>query len=209
MNIHGSSVNRLFAVLLAFFFVVFSAQAHAFYTVHKVKGFRMFITFQSALDKTSTETIKEHDLLDELTEGQPGKKDQLAAVIDCNDPSLITLVVWDKERNVIAEGSDTIPLNVIEMVTDRKGNRDRTIALLDADALIGSGLIAASVKFKETKNKHLPPDLDPDDETFCVSSVYGISVAGHIDTDEGFGIVWGGKFKFNRPMASVSSSPFE
>ena len=209
MNIHGSYANRVFALIITFLFLVFSAQAHAFYTVHKVKGFRMFITFQSALDKRNTETIKEHDLLDELTEGRPGKKDQLAAVIDCNDPSLITLVVWDMGLNEIAEGSDTIPLNVVEMVIDRKGNKDRTIALIDADALIGSGLIVASVKFKESKNKHLPPDLNPDDETFCISKVDGISAAGHIETEEGHGIVWGGKFKFNRPMATVSSSPFE
>ena len=81
--------------------------------------------------------------------------------------------------------------------------------VIDADALIGSGLIVASVKSKESKNKHLPPALNPDDETFCISKVDGISAAGHIETEEGHGIVWGGKFKFNRPMATVSSSPFE
>jgi hypothetical protein len=188
--------------------LAWSMQAYSFYTVHKVQQLEMYITFQAALGNTNTETLKENDILSELSAGRPDKKDVLAAVIDCNDPHLITLVVWNMVQEDIAAGSSMIPLDVIEYVTDRQKNRDRTIALLDAESLLGGGLITANVKFKEIKVNKIPPGADPGDETFCVSRLDGLSVAGYIDTIDGFGIVWGGRLAFGNAMTSITNFTF-
>ena len=100
--------------------LAWSTPAYSFYTVHKVRQLGMYITFQTGLGNTDTETLKENDILNELSTGRPDKEDVLAAVIDCNDPHLITLVVWNLDQDAIAVGSSMIPLDVIEYVTDRQ-----------------------------------------------------------------------------------------
>ena len=112
-------------MLVASLCLACSMQAYSFYTVHKVQKLQMYITFQAGLGNTDTETIKKDDIIDELSAGRSNKKDVLAAVIDCNDPRLITLVVWNMEQDDIAIGSSMIPLNVINYVTDRKKNKER------------------------------------------------------------------------------------
>ena len=97
-----------------------------------------------------------------------------------------------------------IPMVVINYETESENNREKNIALLDAQALFGSGYITAKVQFKEIKDKIIPPDTDPGDETFCVTRLDGLSIAGYIDTEEGFGIVWGGRFSFKNQMTSIT-----
>jgi len=204
----SEKIIRALMLFVASLCLAWSTQAYSFYTVHKVRQLAMYITFQAGLGNTDTETITKDDILNELSAGRPDKKDMLAAVIDCNDPHLITLVVWNRDQEAVAAGSSMIPLDVIEFVTDRQKNKDKTIALLDAESLLGGGLITANVKFREIKDKMIPPDADPGDETFCVSGLDGLSVAGYIDTIDGFGIVWGGRLSFDNAMTSITSFTF-
>ena len=205
---YNSGIARLCVLCAAGLCLVWSTQSYSFYTVHKVQRLEMYITFQAGLGNTDTETVKEDDIINELSAGRPDKKDVLAAVIDCNDSHLITLVVWNLEQGDIAVGSSMIPLDVVNYVTDRQKNKERTIALLDAESLLGGGFITANVRFKEIKDNRIPPGADPADQTFCVNRLDGLSVAGYIETADGFGIVWGGKLKFGGPMTSMTSFTF-
>jgi hypothetical protein len=199
------TIIRAAMMMAASLCMVWTTHAYAFFTVHKIRQLEMNITFQAGLGNTDTDTVKRDDILNELSAGRPGKHDALAAVVDCNNPYLITVVVWDMDTQDVAAGSSTIPMYVINYVAETSGNKEKTIALLDAQALFGTGYITAKVKFKESRGKHIPPDADPGDETFCISSLDGLSIAGYIDTDQGFGIVWGGRFAFRRPMTSLTT----
>jgi hypothetical protein len=167
---------------------LWSSQAYSFYTVHRIKRLEMYITFQAGLGNTDNDTIKANDILNELTAGRPNKKDVLAAVVNCNDPYQMTVVVWNTEVQDVAAGSSMIPMYVIDYVTESGKYKDRSTVLLD-----------------EIKGKRIPPGADPTDNTFCVSSLQGLSIAGYIDTDQSFGIVWGGMFEFGKPIASITS----
>lgn len=199
--IAGRAVMMFIVCLCA----VWSTQACSFYTVHKINKLEMYITFQAGLGNTDNDTIRASDILNELSAGRPEKKDVLAAVIDCNDPYQMTVVVWNTELKDVAVGSSMIPMYVIDYVTESNKNKESSIVLLDAQPLFGNGYITARVNFREIKAKRVPPDADPADETFCVSRLDGLSIAGYIDTDQGFGIVWGGMFMFGKPMASITS----
>jgi len=187
------------------FCMLWSTQAHSFYTVHKIKKLEMYITFQAGLGNTDNDTINASDILNELSAGRPNKRDVLAAVINCNDPYQMTVVVWNTDVQDVAAGSSMIPMYVIDYVTESGKNKESSTVLLDAQPLFGNGYITAQVKFSEIKEKRIPPGTDPTDNTFCVSSLQGLSIAGYIDTDQGFGIVWGGMFIFGKPIASITS----
>jgi hypothetical protein len=197
--------DRAAVALFVGFCMLWSTQAHSFYTVHKIKKLEMYITFQAGLGNTDNDTINASDILNELSAGRPNKRDVLAAVINCNDPYQMTVVVWNTDVQDVAAGSSMIPMYVIDYVTESGKNKESSTVLLDAQPLFGNGYITAQVKFSEIKEKRIPPGADPTDNTFCVSSLQGLSIAGYIDTDQGFGIVWGGMFIFGKPIASITS----
>ena len=205
MSPYTSIARRVVVLMLVSLCAVWSAQAYPFYTVHKINKLEMYITFQAGLGNTDNDTIKSNDILNELSAGRPDKKDVLAAVVDCNDPYQMTVVVWNTELQDVAAGSSMIPMYVIDYVTESSKNKERSIVLLDAQPLFGNGYITARVKFREIKAKRIPPGADPTDNTFCVSRLDGLSIAGYIDTEQGLGIVWGGMFTFGKPMASIAS----
>ena len=205
MSRYHRLANRVTVTLFVGLCTFWSMQAYPFYTVHKISKLEMYITFQAGLSKTNNETINANDILTELSAGRPDKKDVLAAVIDCNDPYQMTVVVWNKELQDVAAGSSMIPMYVIDYVTKSGKNNDSSTVLLDAQPLFGNGYITAQVKFSEIKEKRIPPGAAPTDNTFCVSSLQGLSIAGYIETDQSFGIVWGGMFRFGKPITSITS----
>lgn len=204
MSISGvisrSSMRILLVTILC---IAWSTQAYSFYTVHRVSNINIEITFQVGLGSTSSERIKKQDFLEELSNGKPGKNDMIAAVVDCNNPDAIFLVVWNKDDEVIVPGSDMIGLFVYDSVVKKKGKQDLRTALIDADALFGSGYITASMKFSEIKSKLVPAEAAPEDETFCMSKFTGLSAAGYVDGDT-FGVVSGGRINIGKPMATMT-----
>lgn len=202
---NSSSINsgRLCKVLAVFLCLLWSAAAFPFYTVHKVRNLELEIYFQSGLSDISTETIKKQDILEELSSDRPGSNDIVAAIVDCNNPGSIYLVVWDKLNETIVADSSMIRLLAVDTVIKRKKSKDFVIALLDTEALFGSGYITARLKLKEIKDKLIPPEATPEDETYCVSSFEGISAAGFVE-GESLGIVSGGRFKFGKPIATLN-----
>ena len=192
--------GRALAVFLA---LLWSAAAFPFYTVHKVGNVNLVIHFQSGLSDISTETIKKQDILEELSSGRPGKNDIVAAVIDCNNPGSIYLVVWDKQNQTTVAGSSMISLLAVDTVINRKKRKDFVIALLDTEALFGSGYITARLKLSKIKDKLIPAAATPQDETYCVSKFEGLSAAGFVE-DGTTGIVSGGRINFGKPIATLN-----
>ena len=200
-----SRPGRILAVLLA---LAWSTAASPFYTVHKVGHVNLYIHFQSGLSDISTETVKKQDILEELSGGRPGSNDIVAAIVDCNNPGSIYLVVWDKQANAIVAGSSMISLLAVDTVINRKKNKDYVIALLDTEALFGSGYITARMKISKIKDKLIPPGATPEDETYCVTKFEGLSAAGFV-AGETTGIVSSGRINFGKPIATLNEfTPF-
>jgi hypothetical protein len=176
--------------------------ANAFYTVHKVDYVNLVTTFQVGLGDTHSTTVKKRDLLETMSVGKPDRQDIVAAAIDCNSPDTLHLIVWNMGTMSVVEGADIIDLRVIDTVVNSKKEKDIVLVLLDADALIGNGYITASMTFKELKNKLIPPDSAPGDNTFCMARLAGLSAAGYVDADA-FGIVTGGRLKFGNPFTTI------
>jgi hypothetical protein len=204
------SVNsiRLCKVSALLLCLLWSVPSLPFFTVHRVSNINLYIHFQSGLNDISTETIKKEDILAELSDGRPGKNDIIAAVSDCNNPGSIYLVVWDKNNGTIVAGSSMISLIAVDTVVEKKKNRDTIIALLDTEALFGSGYITAQLKISKIKDKLIPVDATPDDETYCVSRLVGLSAAGFVAGDTS-GIVTSGRINFGKPIAALNNfAPF-
>jgi len=115
MSRYHRLAGRAAVALFAGLCMLLSTQAHSFYTVHKIKKLEMYITFQAGLGNTDNDTIKASDILNELSAGRPNKNDVLAAVINCNDPYQMTVVVWNTEVQDVAPGSSMILMYVIDM----------------------------------------------------------------------------------------------
>ena len=184
--------------------LLWSVPSIAFYTVHRVSNINLYIHFQSGLSDISTETIKKQDILEQLSTGRPGPDDIIAAVSDCNSPGSIYLVVWDKQDSTIVEGSSMISLLALETVIEKKRKKDYVIALLDTEALFGAGYITAEMKISKIKDKLIPPDAAPEDESYCVSRFVGLSAAGFVAGNPS-GIVTGGRINFGRPIATLNT----
>jgi hypothetical protein len=179
-----------------------SAQVPAFYTVHRVNNVFIDMIFQAGLGETHSETISAQDILEELRGTKPAKQEVLAGVMDCNNPYAIYLVVWDRQLGKTVADTDMITLNIQEFVIDKSNNKDFRIGLIDAEALFGSGYLTASMRFSRISDKLIPPGANPEDETFCLSRVTGLSAAGYFEGDS-FGIVTGGRLKIGKPMATL------
>ncbi len=188
--------------------LLWSVPSFSFFTVHRVSNINLYIHFQSGLNDISTETIKKEDILAELSDGRPGTNDIVAAISDCNNPGSIFLVVWDKKSGAIVAGSSMISLIAVDTVVDKRKNSDNIIALLDTGALFGSGYITARLKIRKIKDKLIPADAAPEDETYCVSRLVGLSAAGFVTGDTS-GIVSGGRINFGKPFATLNNfAPF-
>jgi hypothetical protein len=195
-----SRPGKALIVLLA---LAWSTTASPFYTIHKVKYLNLYIHFHSGLSDISTETVKKEDILEEMSAGRPGSNDIVAAIIDCNNPGSIYLVVWDKQANTIVAGSSMISLQAVDTVINRKKRKDYVIVLLDTEALFGSGYITARMKISRIKDKLIPPGAAPEDETYCVTKFEGLSAAGFV-TGDTTGIVSSGRIKFGKPIATLN-----
>lgn len=203
INISSTNSGSLCKVLAVLLCLVWSAAAFPFHTVHKVGNINLIIHFQSGLSDISTETIKKQDILENLSNGRPGRNDILAAIIDCNNPGTIYLIVWDKKSQTIVAETSMIGLLAVDTVINRKKKKDYVIALLDTEALFGSGYITASMKISKIKDKLIPVEANPEDETYCVSKFVGLSAAGFVEGDS-FGIVSGGRINFGKPIATLN-----
>ena len=142
-------------------------------------------------------------MLRELSGGHPGNNDIVAAIIDCNNPGSVYLVVWDRKNNSIVPGTSMITLTAVETVIRRKNKKDFIIALLDTEALFGSGYITARMRISKIRSKLIPPEATPEDETYCVSKLEGLSAAGFVEGDT-FGIVSGGRIELGKPIATLN-----
>ena len=203
INLGSLNSGHLFKVLAVLLSVVWSTTALPFYTVHKLNNLKLVIHFQSGLSDISTETINKKDMLRELSGGRPGNNDIVAAIIDCNNPGSVYLVVWDKNNQSIVAESSMITLIAVETVIRRKNKKDFIIALLDTEALFGSGYITARMRISKIRDKLIPPEATPEDETYCVSKLEGLSAAGFVEGDSS-GIVSGGRIEFGKPIATLN-----
>jgi hypothetical protein len=202
-NINRLNSGHLFQILAVLLCLVWSASAFPFFTVHKVKNLNLNVYSQSGLSDISTETINKSDILRELSGGRPGSNDIIAAVVDCNNLGTIWLVVWDKQNESIVPDSSMIRLTAVETVIKRKRKKDFLITLLDTEALFGSGYITARMKISKIKDKLIPDEATPEDETYCVSGLTGLSAAGFVESGS-FGIVTGGRINFGKPIATLN-----
>ncbi|MGB7931140.1 MAG: hypothetical protein WCH04_02780 [Gammaproteobacteria bacterium] len=200
-SLNSSNLHKVAAVFLC---LLWSVPCFPFYTVHRVGNINLYIHFQSGLSDISTETIKMQDILEQSSAGRPGTNDIIAAVSDCNNPGSIYLVVWDKQNSTIVAGSSMISLLAVDTVIERKKNSDYVIALLDTEALFGSGYITAQLKISKIKDKLIPADAAPEDEIYCVSRFVGLSAAGFVAGDPS-GIVTGGRINFGKPIATLNN----
>ncbi len=200
--------DKLWTVLAGFLLIAWSSAAYSFFTVHRIGNVNLEIHFQSGLSDISTEVVHKQDILEELSVGRPGSDDILAAVIDCNNPGSVHLVVWNKKTESIVDGSSMVSLQAIDTVMERKKKKDYLITLLDAEALFGAGYITARIKLGKIKDKYIPAEATPEDQTYCVKRFKGLSAAGYVD-GESFGIVSGGRINFGKPMATINDfAPF-
>jgi hypothetical protein len=190
-------------VLIAMLSLLWSAQAPAFYTVHRVSNVFIDMIFQAGPGRTHSEKIKARHILEELRGTKPSRQEVLAAVMDCNDQYAIYLVVWDRRAKEIVAGTDMIALTIVDYVVESHRKNDFRTALIDADALFGSGYLTAVTSFRQINDRLIPPGAGPADETFCLSQVRGVSAAGFIEGDS-FGIVTGGRLSIGKPMATLS-----
>lgn len=55
-----------------------------------------------------------NDILDEWSMGRPDEMDVPAAVIDCDNPCLITLLVWNTELQDIPVGDSGCPSRTMQ-----------------------------------------------------------------------------------------------
>ena len=193
--------NRLIQIVAVVSCLVWSTAALPFYTVHKVKHLSLDVYFQSGLSDISTETIRKVDILQELLGDRRDANEIAAAVVDCNNPGSIWLVVWDLSNQRIVPDSSMITLTAVETVIKRKRTRDYLITLLDTEALFGSGYITAEMKVSKINDKLIPEGATQEDKTYCVSRLAGLSAAGFVE-DDSTGIVTSGKFNFGRPFAT-------
>ena len=196
--------HKLWAVLAGFLFIAWSSVAYSFFTVHRIGNVNLEIHFQSGLSDISTEVIHKQDILEELSDGRPGSDDILAAIVDCNYPGSVYLVVWDKKSESIVDGSSMISLQAIDTVIERKKKKDYLITLLDTEALFGAGYITAQIKLGKIKDKLIPAEATPEDQTYCVKKFNGLSAAGFVE-GESFGIVTGGRINFGKPIATINN----
>jgi hypothetical protein len=178
INISSTNSGSLCKVLAVFLCLVWSAAAFPFHTVHKVGNINLIIHFQSGLSDISTETIKKQDILEDLSNGRPGSNDILAAVIDCNNPGTIYLIVWDKQSQTIVAETSMIRLLAVDTVINRKKKKDYVIALLDTEALFGSGYITASMKISKIKDKLIPVAGHPRRRDLLCFKIHGAQRSG-------------------------------
>lgn len=194
--------NRLFIVFTVLLCLAWSTSAFPFFTIHKVKKLSLGVTFQSGLSDISRETIRRIDIIRELI-GDSRETGQIAAaVVDCNYPGSIWLVIWDLNNQRIVPDSSMIRLTALYTVTKRKQRNDHLVSLLDTEALFGSGYITALMKISRINDRLIPEGATQDDKTNCVSGLEGLSVAGILEGDSN-GIVTSGQFKFGRPFATL------
>lgn len=194
--------NRLFVVITVLLCLAWSTTAFPFFTVHKVKKLSLGVSFQSGLSDISTETIRRIDIIQELIGDRREIGEIAAAVVDCNNPGSIWLVVWDLNSQSIVPDSSVIRLTAIDTVIKRKQRKDHLISLLDTEALFGSGYITARMKVSRINDRLIPEGATQDDRTDCVSGLDGLSVAGILEGDSP-GIVTSGQFKFGKPFATL------
>lgn len=205
VNLNGFKSRHLYSKVVAVFLcLLWSVPSFPFYTVHRLSNLNLYIHFQSGLSDISTETIKKQDILEQLSAGRPGTNDIIAAVSDCNNPGSIYLVVWDKQNSTIVTGSSMISLIAVDTVIEKKRKNDYVIALLDTEALFGAGYITARLKIGKIKDKLIPPDAAPEDETYCLSSLVGLSAAGFVAGNP-TGIVSSGRINFGKPIATLNT----
>ena len=201
IKLNFTKSNRLFQIVAVLLCLGWSAAAFPFFTVHKVKHLSLDVHFQSGLSDISTDTIRKIDILQELLGDRRDVNEIAAAVVDCNNPGSIWLVVWDLNNQSIVPDSSMIRLTAIETVIKRKRTRDYLITLLDTEALFGSGYITAEMKVSKINDKLIPEGATQEDETYCVSRLAGLSAAGFVENDS-TGIVTSGQFNFGRPFAT-------
>lgn len=206
IKIDYSNSNKLFLVITALFCLVWSTAAFPFYTVHRMKQLSLDVYFQSGLSGISTETISRLDILQELLGDRRDTGEIAAAIVDCNNPGSIRLVVWDLGSEAIVPNSSMITLTAVESVIKRRQTRDYLITLLDTNALFGSGYITAEMRISKISDKLIPAGAAQGDNTYCVSKLAGLSAAGFVQ-DVTNGIVTGGKFSFGRPFATLLVLP--
>jgi hypothetical protein len=97
-----------------------------------------------------------------------------------------------------------ISLLAVDTVIERRKNSDNVIALLDTEALFGSGYITAQLKISKIKDKLIPANAAPEDEMYGVSRFVRLSAAGFVAGDPS-GIVTGGRINFGKPIASLNN----
>ncbi len=198
----GFHSTHLCALPVVLACLLWGGQAQAFFTVHRVNNLFLDMVIQAGLGNSRYDKIKAQHILEELRGTKPGNKEVLAAVMDCNDQYAIYLVVWDRQAGEIVAGTGMITMTIIDYVVDSHRKNDYRTALLDADALFGSGYLTAVMSFNRVSDKLIPPDAGPDDETFCLSRVSGTSAAG-IVAGSSFGIVTGGRLSIGKPIATL------
>jgi hypothetical protein len=194
--------NRFSIIITVLLSLAWSTSAFSFYTVHKVKKLSLGVTFQSGLSDISRETVSRIDIVQELLGGRREAGQIAAAVVDCNYPGSIWLVIWDLNNQNIVPDSSVIRLTALYNVTNRNQRKDRLTSLLDTDALFGSGYITARMNISRINDRLIPEGASPDDKTDCVSRLEGLSVAGVLEGDSN-GIVTSGQFKFGKPFATL------
>ncbi|MDB4516724.1 hypothetical protein N9089_03915 [Crocinitomicaceae bacterium] len=167
-----------------------------------MKKLSLGVSFQSGLSDISTETIRRIDIIQELIGDRREIGEIAAAVVDCNNPGSIWLVVWDLNNQSIVPDSSVIRLTAIDTVIKRKRRKDHLISLLDTEALFGSGYITALMKVSRINDGLIPEGITPVDKTECVSGLEGLSVAGILEGGSP-GIVTSGQFKFGKPFATL------
>ena len=160
------------------------------------------VSFQSGLSDISREKVSRIDIIQELLGGRREAGQIAAAVVDCNYPGSIWLVIWDLNNQNIVPDSSVIRLTALYNVTNRNRRKDQLITLLDTEALFGSGYITARMNISRINDRLIPQGAAPDDKTDCVSRLEGLSVAGVLEGDSN-GIVTSGEFKFGKPFATL------